>query len=136
MLFRSPTLKHDGCTPIAVFSYRQVEHCLRGSYGSFEHVGAGIWLRICALIDIDGFEGNEYPRETQTRKQSGTNAWEVRSDHGHLHGAVLDVIHSVQLAVCEELSQAWLRDYVQVLTPSIVRLGLGLGEDDEVEYNF
>ena len=46
-----------------------------------------------------------------------------------------DVIHSLQLAVCEEVSQAWLRGYVQVLTPSIVRLGLGLGEDDEVEHN-
>ena len=121
-----------------VRSFRQAEHCLHGSYGSFEYVGAGIWLRICALIDIDGFEGNEYPRDPQTRKQRSTNAWEVRSDHGHLHGAVLDVIHSVQLAVCEpdEFSQAAFRDHVRVLTPSAVRRGLGLGEVDEVKYNF
>ena len=80
-------------------------------------------------------------RKTRTHTPGGggekTKAWEVRSDYGYLHGVVLDLIHSVELAACDhqELSQAWLRDYVRVLTPRTVRRGLLLGED-EVLYNF
>ena len=123
---------------VMVCSFRQVEYCLHGAYGRFEYVGAGIWLRICLLIDIGGCDGSLYPKDTGTRKQKKTKAWEVRSDYGHLHGVVLDLIHSVDLAVCdhEELSQAWLRDCTLVLTPPIVRRGLLLGEDEEVKYNF
>ncbi len=122
---------------VMVCSFRQVEYCLHGAYGRFEYVGAGIWLRICSLIDIGGYDGNPYPKDTNTHRQKKTKAWHIYSDDGYLHGAVLDLIHSVELAACDhqELSQAWLRDCTQVLTPRIVRRGLLLGED-EVLYNF
>ncbi len=134
----APTVHREGRKLLtAVFSYRQVEHCLHGSYGRFEYVGAGIWLRICSLIDIGGYDGSLYPKDTGTRKQKRTKAREVRSDYGYLHGVVLGLFHSPELAACDhqELSRARLRDCTRVLAPRIVRRGLLLGED-EVLYHF